>query len=161
MKTRSVLVIILTLIIGFILGMLTSAELRARKLKPVRLYFSEERFREGFYKAIQPDDQQKAQIEVILDKYARLNSGIQSNFRKELEESMKAFRKELDSNLTKDQIARLKDLDDKRQQIFRRNWKGRNNDSINLRQDRRPYDRERHGPGRGPHGDSTQSRDLK
>jgi hypothetical protein len=39
----------------------------------MRVYFSEERFREGFYKAIQPNEQQKAQIDVILDKYAKIN----------------------------------------------------------------------------------------
>ena len=59
MKTKSIIIIVLTLVIGFILGMLTSAEMRYHKLKPVKVYFSEERFREGFYQAIQPDDQQK------------------------------------------------------------------------------------------------------
>ena len=60
--------------------MLTSAQLRLQKLKPVRVYFSEERFREGFYKAIQPDEAQKVKIDLILDKYARLNSELQGNF---------------------------------------------------------------------------------
>ena len=163
MKTRSILVILFTLIIGFILGMLTSAQLRSHRLNPVRVYFSEERFRDGFYKAIQPDDQQKAQIDVILDKYARINSGIQTNFRKELDESMKEFRKELDSNLTKEQIARLKDLDDKRQQILRHNWKNRDNDTTGRRQDRRHFGNDRPGPGRGgrfPDRDSS-LRDIK
>ena len=59
MKTRTILLAVVILIIGFILGMLTSAQLRLHKLKPVRLYFSEERFREGFYKTIQPDEAQK------------------------------------------------------------------------------------------------------
>jgi hypothetical protein len=163
MKTRSILVILFTLIIGFILGMLTSAQLRSQRLNPVRVYFSEERFRDGFYKAIQPDDQQKAQIEIILDKYARINSEIQTNFRKELDESMKEFRIELDSNLTKDQIARLKELDDKRQQLIRHNRKNRDNDSIGRRQDRRHFDNDRPGPRRGgrfPDRDSS-LRDVK
>ena len=74
----------------------------------MRVYFSEERFREGFYQTIQPDEQQKAKIDQVLDKYAKINSELQSNFRKELDASMKEFRKEIDSNLTKEQIARLK-----------------------------------------------------
>ena len=65
MKTRPILLGIITLIIGFILGMLTSAQLRLHKLKPVRVYFSEERFREGFYKTIQPDEEQKAKIDLM------------------------------------------------------------------------------------------------
>ncbi len=123
MKTRSILVILLTLVIGFILGMLTSAQIRYHSLNPVRMYFSEERFREGFYHTIQPNEQQKAKIDVILDKYAKINSDLRSNFRKELDASMKDFRKELDSNLTKDQLARLKDMDERRQEMIRHNRK--------------------------------------
>ena len=39
MKVKPILVIVITLIIGFVLGMLTSAQIRYNKLKPVRLYF--------------------------------------------------------------------------------------------------------------------------
>src|SRR5450759_5372544 len=113
MKARSIIVILLTLIIGFVLGMLTSAQIRYHKLKPVKVYFSEERFRDGFYRAIEPNEQQKAKIDQVLDKYARINSELQSNFRKELDASMKDFRKELDSNLTKEQAARLKEMDER------------------------------------------------
>jgi len=58
--------------------MLTSAQLRFNKLKPVRFYFSEERFREGFYRIIQPDEKQKAEIDKILEKHARVNSEIRT-----------------------------------------------------------------------------------
>ena len=61
MKARPILLVVITLVIGLILGMLISAQIRFNKLKPVRLYFSEERFREGFYKTIQPDEKQKAE----------------------------------------------------------------------------------------------------
>ena len=118
MKIKPILVIIVTLIIGFVMGMLTSAQIRYHKLKPVRVFFSEERFREGFYRAIQPDEQQKAKIEIILDKYASINSDLQNNFRRELDASMKNFRKEIDSNLTKEQRARLKEMDDRRQEMI-------------------------------------------
>lgn len=129
MKTKPVLLIIATLIIGFILGMLTSAQIRYHKLNPVRVFFSEDRFREGFYRAIQPDEQQKAGIEVVLDKYARINSELQRNYRKEFESSMKEFRKEIDAYLTKDQIARLREMDERRQQMNRHNRFGHQKDS--------------------------------
>lgn len=139
MKTKSIIVILLTLVIGFILGMLTSAQIRYHRLKPVRVYFSEERFRDGFYKAIQPDQQQKAKIDLILDKYAKINSDLQNNFRKDLDASMKDFRKELDQNLTKDQLGRLKAMDDRRQEMFHRNGRNRENDTLFKRQDRRHF----------------------
>ena len=132
MKAKPIIVIIVTLIIGFVLGMLTSAQIRYHKLKPVRVYFSEERFREGFYRTIQPDEKQKVKIDEILDKYAKINSEMQSTFRKQLETSMKDFRKEIDSNLTKDQLARLREMDERRQQMMR-DWKARENDSSDFR----------------------------
>jgi len=144
MKAKSIIVILVTLIIGFILGMLTSAQIRYNKLKPVRVFFSEERFREGFYRAIEPNEQQKAKIDLVLDKYAKINSELQSNFMKELDSNMKEFRKELDLNLTKEQLARLKEMDERRQEMIRHNRNNFQNDSVNMRPERR------HFPGGGP-----------
>ena len=130
MKAKPVLFVTITLVIGFVLGMLTSAQVRFHKLKPVRMYFSEERFREGFFNTIQPDEKQKAEIVLILDKYAKLNSNLQTDMRRELDSNIKEMHKELDSKLTKDQLTRLKVMDDRRQKMIRQNWRGRN-DSVN------------------------------
>jgi hypothetical protein len=132
MKAKPIIFVIVTLIIGFVLGMLTSAQVRLHKLQPMRMYFSEERFREGFFNTIQPDEKQKAEIVEILDKYAAKNSDLQSGFRKELDLNMQEMRKELDSKLTREQIARLKEIDEKRQEMIRQNRKGRP-DSLNQR----------------------------
>ena len=110
--------------------MLTSAQIRYHKLKPVRVFFSAEKFREGIYKAIQPDEQQKVKIDLILDKYAKINGDLQSNFRKSFDTNMKEFRKEIDSNLTKEQLIRLKEMDEKRQEMIRMNRKNHWKDSI-------------------------------
>lgn len=155
MKTRTILLAIVILIIGFILGMLTSAQLRLHKLKPVRLYFSEERFREGFYKTIQPDEAQKVKIDLILDKYAKLNSELQGNFRKEMEANVKSMRKELDSNLTREQQARLKEMDDRRQEMMRQERERRNSDTTNFRNDRRRYPDSTQGNRSDLHGPPT------
>lgn len=146
MRKRQVLFAVIILLIGFVIGMLTSAQLRLNRLKPVRMYFSEERFREGFYRTIQPDEAQKAKIDLILDKYARINSETQSNFRKELDSNIKAMRKELDSNLTKEQLARLKEMDEKRQEMMKQERIRRESDTTRFRDDRR-Y------PGRRPGSD--------
>jgi hypothetical protein len=150
MKAKPIIVVVVTLIIGFVLGMLTSAQIRYHKLKPVRVYFSEERFREGFYGAIQPDEQQKAKIDLVLDKYAKINSELQGNFRKELDASMKNFRKELDLNLTKEQLVRLKEMDERRQEMIRQNRMNHENDSANFRNDRRHDPNGRPAPGGPP-----------
>ncbi len=157
MKAKPILIIIITLIIGFVLGMLTSAQIRYHKLKPVRVYFSEDRFREGFYQAIQPDEKQKTKIDLVLDKYARINSELQNNFRKKLDANMKDFRKELDSNLTKEQIARLKQMEERRQEMIRHNRRFHENDTLENRGDRRPGP----GPSRFHEHDTIQSSDSK
>jgi hypothetical protein len=139
MKVKPVIVIVVTLIIGFVLGMLTSAQIRYQKLKPVRVYFSEERFRDGFYKTIQPDENQKAKIDLILEKYAKKNSDLQNSFRRDLDANMKEFRKEVDSNLSKDQLTRLREMDDRRQEMIRQNRKNREGDSLNFRMERHRF----------------------
>ena len=165
MRAKSILVVLVTLIIGFILGMLTSAEIRYHRLKPVRVFFSEERFRDGFYKTIQPDEQQKAKIDLILDKYAKVNSAMQSTFRKELDSSMKEFRKELDLILTKDQMSRLKDMDERRQTLIRQNRKSHEGDTLNSRDGRHHYPGRRLPPDGPPplfqDNDSTRLPDTK
>ena len=139
MRTKPLIVIIVTLVIGFVIGMLTSALIRDHKLRPVRVFFSEERFREGFYKAIQPIGEQKTKIDLVLDKYAKINSELQNNFRKDLDANMKNFRNEIDSNLTKEQLARLKEMDDRRQEMIKQNRKIHDRDSSDFRNDRKYF----------------------
>jgi hypothetical protein len=130
MKTRSIILVVATLIIGFILGMLTSAQIRNHRLKPVRVFFSADRFREGFYRTIKPDEQQKVKIDLVLNKYVKINSELQDNFRKEFDTNMKELRKELDSILTKEQLARLKEMDEKRQEMVSKFRKEHGRDTL-------------------------------
>jgi|WetSurMetagenome_2_1015567.scaffolds.fasta_scaffold597066_2 hypothetical protein len=135
MKTRPVIVIVITLILGFVLGMLTSAQIRNHKLKTVRVFFSEEKFREGLYHTIEPTEEQKVKIQKILDKYSALNIEQLTNLRKNFETNMDNMRKELDSILTKEQLTSLKEMDERRMEMIR---KARNSrpDSDNFRNDR-------------------------
>ena len=119
MRTKSIILALVTLITGFLLGMLTSSQLRNQRLRPVRVFFSEERFKEGMYQAIQPTEEQKAQIDKILDKYSKLNSEAGTAFRKEFETRMEKFRSEIDANLTAEQAIRLKELDEQRKKMIK------------------------------------------
>lgn len=159
MKARPIILVVITLIIGFILGMLTSAQIRLHKMQPVRMYFSEERFRDGFYRMIQPDDKQKVEIEKILDKYAKLNSDLQGGFRKSYDSTMNEFHKELDSKLTKEQLAKIREIEDKRQEMIRQSMKNRNRQDTTRRPDQRWRDSEgRPFPGDRPYPDGRPPR---
>ncbi|OFY65285.1 MAG: hypothetical protein A2V64_05280 [Bacteroidetes bacterium RBG_13_43_22] len=150
MKAKLILLLILTLVIGFVIGWLTSAQVRIHRLQPVRMYLSDDRFREGFYKTIQPDEQQKTEIEKILDKYSKINSEFQNGIRKDLDSNMKAFRKELDSKLTKEQLSRLKEMDERRQEMIRQSMKNRGDSTFHRRMrqgDQGPSHQGRRYPG--------------
>jgi hypothetical protein len=136
MKAKPIIIIVITLVIGFVLGMLTSAQIRYHRLKPVRVFFSEERFRNGFYEVIQPDEKQKATIDELLSKYAAVNSEIQNDFRKKMDSTMKDFWKELEPSLTKEQLARIKEMDQRRMEMVRDNRRNPH-DSTNFRENRR------------------------
>ena len=129
MKTKSIILALTTLAVGFLLGMLTSSQLRNQRLRPVRVFFAEERFKEGMYQAIQPTEEQKVKIDNILDKYSKLNSEAGTAFRKEFEVRMVQFRNEIDANLTPEQVIRLKGLDEQRRGMVkvRRDGRHRNN----------------------------------
>jgi hypothetical protein len=116
--------------------MLVSAQIRFHKLQPVRVFFSEQRFRDGFYNVIQPDDKQKAKIDDLLSKYAKLNGDLQDNFRKSIDSVMKEFWKELEPSLTKDQLDRIKQMEKRRMEMGRQ-YRRSPHDSTDFRGDRR------------------------
>lgn len=136
MKAKPIIIIVLTLVIGFFIGMLVSARIRFHKLQPVRVFFSEQRFRDGFYNVIQPDEKQKATIDDLLSKYAKVNGEVQTDFRKSIDSVMKEFWKELEPSLTKEQMDRLKEMEKRRMNMIRDNRKNPH-DSINFRDRRR------------------------
>jgi hypothetical protein len=145
MKAKTILFMTGILLIGFVIGMLTSGQIRNQKLKPVRSFFSADKFREGMYNIIQPTEEQKVELDQILNKYERLNQELQVNFRREFEENMRSFRKEVDSKLTRDQLARIKEMDEKRQEMIREGRGSRQRDSTGHRFDRRHDGRFREG----------------
>lgn len=124
MKTKSVIILIATLLLGFILGMLTSAQIRYHKLKPIRVFFSEERFREGIYSVINPDESQMVKLDEIIKKYSRRNREIQTNFRRELDNFTKDLWNEMDPVLTREQVEKLQEMEKKRFD-FNRQGRGR------------------------------------
>jgi hypothetical protein len=169
MKAKPIIIIVITLSIGFVLGMLTSAQIRYHRLKPVRLFYSEERFRNGFYEVIKPDEKQKETLDKLLSKYALINSDIQNDFRKKMDTNMKDFWKELEPSLSKEQIARLKEMDKRRTEMIRGNRRNPN-DSTDFRDNRRtgpphegrpPFHDRGQGRPRGEFRDSDRLKDNK
>jgi ElaB/YqjD/DUF883 family membrane-anchored ribosome-binding protein len=148
MKAKPIIIIVLTLVIGFFIGMLVSARIRFQKLQPVRVFFSEQRFRDGFYNVIQPDEKQKVTIDELLSKYAKVNGNVQNDFRKKIDSVMKEFWKELEPSLTKEQMERLKEMEKRRMNMIRDDRRNPH-DSTNFRDRRRMPPPEGGRPGEG------------
>lgn len=145
MKAKPVILVIITLVIGFIIGMLTSAQIRLHRMRPVRFYLPREEFREGFYKVIQADEKQKVQLENILNNYDELNNNLLNDYRKGFEQNVKAMQKDLESLLTREQQDKLKEIDKRREEMFREARKNFAGDSLNNRRFNRRID-----PNMGP-----------
>lgn len=157
MNKKSILIIIATLLLGFVLGMLTSARIRYQKLKPVTFFFSEERFREGIYHAIDPDDEQKEKLENVIRKYARSNRDMQIAFRKQFEDLTRNLWNEMEPILTQEQKEKLQEMEQRRQEYSKRSrgrWSGdqqRSGSQVDSSRMRQPDDSSRfhHYPDSG------------
>ena len=150
MKAKPVYLVSLVFVIGFILGMLTSAQIRNKRLKPVRMVLSEQRYIDDLYRIIDPSDDQITFFKELVDKYGLLNGELNKEFWDGINSNMEAFRKEIDSNLTKEQKDKLKDFEAERERKFEEFMKNRD-DSTRFRNDRQGFDRNNGGPR-----DSTQ-----
>lgn len=71
MKTKSIFIILATLIIGFIIGFLTNGQLTNNRIQRFVKQGSYDGFKSRLIHVIQPDDAQIMKIEPIIDDYAQ------------------------------------------------------------------------------------------
>lgn len=120
MKLRPFLLIFITLVIGIAIGFLASAQLRHKRMKPVRIYSSEERFRQDAFKFIQPTDEQIVVITPIIKKYAKLNRDLQKEYRSNFETLMQDYFAEIKPILTKEQLDHINSMQRMRNDAMKR-----------------------------------------
>lgn len=137
MKTKAAIIIILTLVIGFVLGMLTSAQIRHSKMREMRTFFSGKDFAEKIIEVVQPDEKQKAELESIMKNFDKTTRDLQIQFRNDFDSVSIVFKKDMDTLLTKEQLERVRDLEAKNREMMQK-----------MR--RSPPERSRHDSG--PHG---------
>lgn len=120
MKLRPIIFITATLLIGFCLGILVSAQLRHKRMKPVRIYSSEKRFREDAYRFFQPDEEQAAKLDPVIRKYSKANGDLQREYRRNFEDLMQDYFAEIKPMLTKEQLDRISEMQKRRRDATRR-----------------------------------------
>jgi len=135
MKIKSFIIIIITLVLGIILGGLGSGYLRAKKMKDVRSYTSVEGFTYRFLKVLEPTEEQKEQIVPIIKKFSKENDKLRKDYRDDFRQLMKDFRDELYPLLTEQQIKKLEE--------FRPKHRSGGEDRRVPRSDEKPGERDR------------------
>lgn len=120
MKLKPILFIFITLLIGFFIGFLTSAQLRHKRMKPVRVYSSERRFRDDAYRFLEPDEAQMEKLDPVIRKYGKASSDLQREFRKNFENLMENYTREIKPLLTQEQLDRINSMEQRRREAVRR-----------------------------------------
>ena len=113
MKTKSTLIIIATLIVGIIIGFLINGLITHNRYKRFVEYRKEEGFKSRFYKHFDLTGDQKELIDPIMDKYAKMNSTLMTDFRKKFDSTMSEFHNEVEPYLTPEQIERMEQSKDR------------------------------------------------
>lgn len=120
MKLKPLILIFTTLLIGFFIGFLTSAQLRHKRMNPVRIYSSERRFREDAYRIFEPDEEQMVKLDPIIRKYGKASSELQREYRKNFESIMENYFQEVKPLLTQEQLDRINSMEQRRREAVRR-----------------------------------------
>ncbi|MCF8223093.1 MAG: hypothetical protein K9J25_08080 [Bacteroidales bacterium] len=153
MKLKITLLAVLTLVLGFIIGILVSAKLRHNRLRPVRTSVSERYFREHLYRVIDPDSQQIEKLDIIIREYGKNFHELSSDYRQSIDSLMDMQWKEIRPVLSRDQIKRLEEMEEKRREAMKefRNKKRMDPDKrFDRSRDRDRYHRDRDDYSRDP-----------
>ncbi|MEE4213592.1 MAG: hypothetical protein V2I34_00905 [Bacteroidales bacterium] len=136
MKLRITLLIIGTLLLGFAIGMLTSAQLRHKRMRPVRTFASEHYFREHLYRVIEPDSVQKAELDSIIDRYGDEFNEMNAEFWNGFESLMDRQWDEIKEILSREQLNKLEEFDRNRREMMKK-FRSRSGSDDSTRFDRR------------------------
>lgn len=107
MKAKPLLIISVTLIIGFAIGFLTSSMISHQRMKRIRSFNSAESFKRRTIHLIEPTEEQKKEILPLIDEYGKKMNQIRKDFGKEFFSLMKDFHNDIKPFLTDEQIERL------------------------------------------------------
>ncbi len=109
MKTKPVLIIITTLIIGFVIGFITNGQITKTKIDKFVKSGTHEGFKGMYYRVLQPDEEQKKSIDPILDKYGALIHENVTTMQKSMKELHQKMVIEIEPYLNEDQKLRLEE----------------------------------------------------
>ncbi len=118
MRTRSVIILVSTLLLGFLLGLATSAWVRHYKMKEFKAFTSIEGFRVRAISILEPTPEQEQLLIPVITEYGKKNLELKKKYREDFVNLMKEYRSTLYPLLTREQIERLES----------RSWRSKDDD---------------------------------
>lgn len=109
MKTKPVLIIVATLIIGFVTGFLTNGYITKSKIDKFVKSGTHEGFKGMYYRVLQPDEEQLKIIDPILDKYGALIHENVTTMQQSMKELHQKMVSEIEPYLDEEQKVRLEE----------------------------------------------------
>jgi uncharacterized protein YneF (UPF0154 family) len=125
MKTKSILIIILIFILGFLLGLFSAGLIQHAQMKKFRSIAEEKGFASHFIQVIKPSDEQLKQIDPILEKYNKKSILKGKQMRTEMRMTLDSLQLELEPYLTEKQKEILKNQKNRKRGFFRPFHRGR------------------------------------
>jgi len=113
MKTKAIITILISLMIGFILGFITEGQLVKREKNKWRRISYSRIFEERIIEIITPTELQKEQISPIIRSYSQKMSELRQITSQKLDELRTDMHKELKQFLTEEQFNRLQEKKDR------------------------------------------------
>ena len=110
MKFKPVIIVLVTLVIGFAIGFLTSSIITNQKMKRFRSFNSVETFKRITLGFIEPTEEQRKEILPLIDEYGKKMNEVREEFGKEFFNLMNEFHTSLKPHLTPEQIERLENI---------------------------------------------------
>jgi len=130
-KVKTTLIIVVTLIIGIVLGAMLNRALLHNRLRRTFSLINPAGFPAAFERIVRPDRDQRKKVREILQKHSARVREIRGEFRDHMIEANETLNKELDAVLSPEQKKRL-------EKIMSRPW--------GFRRDRRPRGMRRDRP---------------
>ncbi len=124
MKAKPYIFILLSILLGFVIGYLTNAQINRHKIEKMVQLGMEEGFTHHIINLLHPDEEQMKKLEPIIEKYARLNAEIARTFGMEFKNQMSAFYEEMEPYLTEEQKARWEHFEKMRKKGWQRHRHG-------------------------------------
>jgi hypothetical protein len=107
MKIKFVLIIIATLVIGFIIGFITNGQITKSKIRNFVKTGTHEGFKGRYYRILQPDDEQRKSINPILDKYGVIIHENVTTMQQQMKDTHEEMLNEIEPYLNEEQKERL------------------------------------------------------